>query len=146
MLNASLCDYSDAYILVERRTTVVGQGADDAAIAADRNDKEVVFKNCAPFIKSISKINNAEVDNAEDLHIVMSIYNSLVYKENYAKTSASLWQYHRDESNDNITGSESFKLKSNTDNTNNAGIANVKIVVTIKYLSNFWRELLKCHY
>ena len=49
MLNASLCDYSDAYILVERRTTVVGQGADDAAIAADRNDKEVVFKNCAPF-------------------------------------------------------------------------------------------------
>ena len=98
------------------------------------------------FIKSISKINNAEVDNAEDLHIVMSIYNSLVYKENYAKTSASLWQYHRDESNDNITGSESFKLKSNTYNTNNAGIANVKIVVTIKYLSNFWRELLKCHY
>ena len=50
MLNANLCDYSDAYILVEGRITVVGQGADDTAIAADRNNKKVVFKNCAPCL------------------------------------------------------------------------------------------------
>ena len=51
MLNASFCDYSDAYILVEGIPTVAGQGADDAEIAADKNNKEIVFKNCAPFIK-----------------------------------------------------------------------------------------------
>ena len=47
MLDASLCDYSDAYVLVEGRITVFGQVVDAAAIAADRNYKEVVFKNCA---------------------------------------------------------------------------------------------------
>ena len=51
MLNASFCDYSDAYILVEGIPTVAGQGADDAEIVADKNNKEIVFKNCAPFIK-----------------------------------------------------------------------------------------------
>ena len=50
MQNASLCDYSNAYILVEGRITVAGQEANVAVIATDRNDKEVVFKNCAPFI------------------------------------------------------------------------------------------------
>ena len=63
MLNASLYDYSDAYIFLEGRVTVVGQGANAAAIAADINIKEVVLKNCAPFTNSISKTNNAEVDN-----------------------------------------------------------------------------------
>ena len=55
MLNASQCDYSDVYTLVEGKITVVGQGANAAEIAADRNNKEAVFKNCAPFIKCISK-------------------------------------------------------------------------------------------
>ena len=54
MLNTSLCDYSDAYIPVEGRIIVVGQGANDAAITADRNNKEVAFKNCAPFINSLN--------------------------------------------------------------------------------------------
>ena len=90
MLNASLCDYTYAYILVAGRITVVGQGADTAEITADRNNKEVVFKNCAPFIKCICKINNAEVDNAEHLDNVMPMYKLLEYSENYAKTSASL--------------------------------------------------------
>ena len=79
MLNASLCDQSDKYILLIRRITVVGQGANNAAIAADINDKEVVFKTCASFIKCIGKINNAEVDNAEGLDIVMPMYNLLEY-------------------------------------------------------------------
>ena len=51
MLKANLCDYSDAYILVKETTTVVGQRANDAAIAADRNNKEVIFKNCTSFSK-----------------------------------------------------------------------------------------------
>ena len=67
-LNASLCDYNDTYRLAEGRITAVGQGADG-------NDKEVVFQNCAPFTSCISKINNAEVDNAKDLDIVMPMYN-----------------------------------------------------------------------
>ena len=62
--------------------------------------------------------------------------------ENYAKISASLWQYCGDEPNDNIIDSKSFKVKSSiTDNTNNSGIANVKIVVPVKYLTNSWRTL-----
>ena len=70
----------------------------------------------------------------------MPIYNLLEYSENYAKTLASLWQYCRDEPDDNIADSKSFKFKSSiTNNTNNAGIANVKIIVPLKHLSNFWR-------
>ena len=74
MVNAILCDYSDAYISVEGKITIVGKGANAAKIAADRNNKEVVFKNCAPFIKCISKTNNAEID-AEDLDIVIPMHN-----------------------------------------------------------------------
>ena len=106
MVNGSLCGYSDAYILVEGRITAVGQGADDAAIAAGRNNKEVIFKNCALFIRCISKIYNAEVDNAEDLDIVMPMYNLLEYSENYAKTSCSLWQYCIAESSDDTSDSK----------------------------------------
>ena len=91
--------------------TVVGQWADDAAIAADRSNKEVVSKSCAPFIKCMSKIDNAEADNAGDLDIVMPMYNLLDYSENDAKTSASLWQYCRDEADDNITYSKFFEFK-----------------------------------
>ena len=71
----------------------------------------------------------------------MPMYNLLEHSDNYAKTSASLWQYCKDETEvDDITNSKSFKFKSSiTDNPNNDGIANVKIVVPLKYLSNFWR-------
>ena len=60
-------------MLVKGIITVVGKEADTAPIAADRNDKELVFRKCAPFIDCISKINN----NAEDLDIVMSMYSLL---------------------------------------------------------------------
>ena len=140
ILNASFCDHNITYILVEGRITVVRRGADAAAFAADRNNKGVVFKNCAPFVKCINKINNAEVDNAEDLDIVMPMYNLFEYSKNYAKSSASLWRYCRNEPDDNITDSKSFKFKSSiTDNSNNDDIANLKIVVPFKYLSDFWR-------
>ena len=142
MLNESLCYYEDVCILVEGKITIVRRGANNAEIAADRNNKEVVFESCALFIKCMSKINNTEVDNAEDLDIVMPMYNLLEYSENYAKASASLCQNYRDEPDDNKIDSKLFKFKSNiTDNTNNAGTANVKVVVPLKYLSNFWRTL-----
>ena len=75
MLKSSICDYSHVYILVKGTITVVGQGANDAAIATDRNDKEENFKNCAAFIGCISKINKAQIDNAKDLDIVMPMYS-----------------------------------------------------------------------
>ena len=88
VLSPGLWDYSDAYILVEGKKTVAGQEGNSAEIGGDRNNKEVVFKNYAAFIRCISKINNAEVDHAEILDIVMPMYNLLEYSENYVKTLA----------------------------------------------------------
>ena len=62
MLKSSLCDSSNAYILVKVTTTVFGQEANNDAIIADRNNKQVILKNCGPFIECISKISNTQVD------------------------------------------------------------------------------------
>ena len=96
MLKSSLCDYSDAYILVKGTITIAGAGDDAETRQADERDKGVAFKNCAPF----------------------TMYNLIEYSNNYAKTSGSLWQYFRDEPNDNLADSESFK--SNKDNRKNS--------------------------
>ena len=66
MLKSSLCDYSDAYILVKGTITIEGAGANVAARQAVERDKGVAFKNCAPFINCISEINNTQIDNAKD--------------------------------------------------------------------------------
>ena len=71
----------------------------------------MTFKNCVPFTKCISRINNAAIDNAQDINIVMPRYNLIEYSDNYSKKSASLWQYYKDDPNDNITQYESFKSK-----------------------------------
>ena len=75
MLKSSLCDYSDAYILVKGTITINGRGGDDVARRADERDKGVSFKNCAPFINCMSEINNTQIDNAKDIDIVMPMYN-----------------------------------------------------------------------
>ena len=75
MLKSSLCDYSDAYILVKGKITIIGRGVDAAARRADERDKGVAFKNCAPFTNCISEINNTQVDDAKDINIVMPMYN-----------------------------------------------------------------------
>ena len=106
MLKSSLCDYSDAYILVKGTITINGAGADAAARQADERDKGVAFKNCAPFTNCISEINNTQIDNAKDIYIVIPMYNLIEYSDNYAKTTGSLWQYFRDEPNDDIEDSE----------------------------------------
>ena len=141
MLKSTLCDYSDVYILVTGTTTITGAGVDAAARQADARDKGI-FKNCPPFINCKTEINNTEIDNAKDIDIVMPMYNLIEYSNNYSKTSGSLWQYYRDEPNDNVTDSESFKSKLKIKKTPAEGnLKNVEIFVPLKYLSNFWRTL-----
>ena len=112
--------------------------------------KKIIFKNCAPFVNYISRINNTQVDDADDIDVVM--HNLIEYSENYLKTSGSLWQYCRDESalvDNTITDfnaanatTDSFKIKEKmTGQTGNSGTKNVEIMVPLKFLSNFWRTL-----
>ena len=75
MLRSSLCDYSNAHILVSGNITITGAGADDAAKRLDGRSKGVIFRNCAPFAECISEINNTQIDNAKYLNVVMPIYN-----------------------------------------------------------------------
>ena len=110
MLKSILCDYSDTYILVKGTITINGAGANAAARQADERDKGVAFKNYAPFTNCISEINNTQLDNAKDIDAVMPMYNLVEYSDNYSKTSGSLRQYYRDEPNNNLTDSESFKF------------------------------------
>ena len=93
MLKSSMCDYSDAYILVKGKITITGEGDDAAARQADERDKGVAFKNCAPFTNCISETNNTQIDNYKDNDIIMPMYNLIEYSDNYSKTSGSLWQY-----------------------------------------------------
>ena len=89
MLNSSLCDYSNAYILVKGKITITGTVANAATRQADERDKGVAFKNCPPFINCISDINNTQVGNAKDIDIVMPMYSLIEYSDNYAKTTGS---------------------------------------------------------
>ena len=75
MLKSSLCDCSDANVLVKGRITITGAGADAPARQADERDKGVAFKHCAPFTNCISEINNTQIENAKDIDIVMPMYN-----------------------------------------------------------------------
>ena len=143
MLRSNLCDYADSYILVKGTLAITGAGDDAAARRADERNKGVTFKNCAPFTKYISRINNTDIDNAHDFDIVMPMYNLIEYSDNYLKTSGRLWQYYKDHPNDSLADSESFKLKVKiTVNTPAAGnTKDLEIIVPSKHLSNFWRTL-----
>ena len=150
MLKSSLTDYSDAYILVEGNITVNNTSAADSD--ANNTNEKVIFKRCAPFTNFISEIINTEVDNAKDTNIVMPVYNSIEYSDDYSKTSASLWQYFKDipavNDNGNIvefngasaTDLFSFKAKIKGQTDDNGRINNVEIMVPLNYFSNFWRN------
>ena len=112
MLKSSLCDYSDAYILVKGTITVNNTAA--AGAAANNTNKKVIFKNSAPFTNCISEINNTQIDNAKDIHIVMPMYNLIEYSDNYAKTTGSLWQYCKDISARNANGKIAIFAENNT--------------------------------
>ena len=138
MLRSDLCNFSDAFIVVKGEITVTNQ--DNA-----KRNKAVAFKNNVPFINCISKINGAKIDNAEDLDVVMPMYNLLEYSKNYRKTTGSFWNYYRDEQSNPLSfDSKSFKYKTSiTGNTKNNGDGKneTEVVIPLKYLSNFWRNL-----
>ena len=85
MLRSSLCDYSDAYILVKGNVSV-NNTAGAAAAAANNTNKKLIFKNCAPFTNFIRKINNTQIDNTEYIDMLMPMYNLIEYSDNYSKT------------------------------------------------------------
>ena len=90
MLRSNLCDYADSYIIIKDTITITGDGDDTAARQADERDKGVTFKNCAPFTKCISRINNTDIDNAHDIDTVMPMYNLIEYSDNYSK---NFWKF-----------------------------------------------------
>ena len=142
VLKPNLCDYEEAYILVDG--TVRGTGGN--------NNTRLALKNCAPFTKCNLEINDEHVDTAENLDIVMRMYNLIEYSDNYQDSSATLYQYKLDEppednAIDDLTANNlsSFKYKISLLGDENVGGGivrlNVKVVVPLKYLSNFFRSL-----
>ena len=138
LLESSLCDYSHAYILVTWNITATPNNA----------ATQVVFKNCAPFEKCRTEINETFIDEADFINITMPMYNVTEYSINYSSTSGSLCHFGRDEiiNNADATNDDnvpSFKHKACLiGNTEKNGTKNgVKIAVPLKYLSNFWRSL-----
>ena len=167
MLQSDLCDYSDAYILINGLITVAGNNP------RDRQNRPVILKNNAPFVSCITRINGELIEDADDLDIVMPMYNLLEYSKNYRKTIGSLYNYYRDElindqndnfSNINVINSSPFqyenKILDNTYNVNSThvaagggrennpnyranlyGTSNVILAIPLKYLGNSWRAL-----
>ena len=107
MLRSDLCDYADAYILVNGATTVTAPAGTNNI--RDKKNRPVILKNNAPFLSCITRINNEFIEDADDLDIVMPMYNLLEYSKNYRKTIGSLYNYYRDElSDDNIPAGNAF--------------------------------------
>ena len=104
---------SDAHIVLKGTIDLLAAAADEN----DKTEKNVAFTNNAPFRSCVSKITSTLINNAEDLDIVMPMYNLLEYSQNYSMTSGSLWNYFRDEIDDvddvddNPPEGTSFKYK-----------------------------------
>ena len=165
MLRSNLCDYSDAYILVKGTITVTAPGANNNANnIRDKRNRPLILKNNAAFVSCITRINSELIEDADDLDIVMSMYNLLEYSKNYRKTIGSLYNYYRDELSDDaddnnfdnikVINSNTFKYKNkitcNTYNlnagalsydVNKNGTQEVELAIPLKYLGNFWRAL-----
>ena len=106
-----MCDYSDAHIAVKGTTDLLPAAA---ANESDKTEKNVAFKNNAPFRSCISKINSILIDTAGDLDIIMPMYNLLKYSKNYSMASEGLWNCYRDKIDnvdDNASDDKSFKYK-----------------------------------
>ena len=146
VLKPNLCDYAEAYILVDG--TIRATNAVNATRSA--------LKIFSPFGKCNLEINDEHVDTAENLDIVMPLYNLIEYSNNYQDSSATLYQYKRDKPPEanavaDLTADNSDSLKykvkllGNIDQVNpdaaHLGRLNVKVVVSLKYLSNFFRSL-----
>ena len=148
VLKPNLCDYADAYILV------------DGSIRVGNvlNDTRLALKNCTPFTKCNLEINDEHVDTAENIDMVMPMYNLIEYSDNYQDSSATLYKYKRDETPENnavaaltADNSDSFKYKIKLlgniplldADAARVGRLNVKVVVPflVTFLSNFFRSL-----
>ena len=144
VLKSNISDYNDAYILVRGDITVI------VVIAAPT--KQVAFKNYAIFTIRITKTDGTTIDDAEDLYLVLPMFNLIEYSPNYFETTGSLWFYSKHEAtgfnvditNDNNLKSFEYKTKL-SGNTAAAGangiLKNARISVPLNYLSNFWRSL-----
>ena len=95
MLKSSLCNYSDAYILVSGTIKITGVGADDAGKRLDKSNKEIVSKNNAPVIDWLSEESKEIPNKSKDLYVVIPMYNLIGYSNNYSKISGRLWKYYR---------------------------------------------------
>ena len=172
MLRSNLGDYSDAYILVKGTITVTAPGVNNNANnIRDKRNRPLILKNNAPFVSCITRTNGELIEDADDLDIVMPIYNLLEYSKNYRKTIGSLYNYYRDELSDDaddnikVVNLNTFKYKNkiigntydvdaripNPDgagqidnpiyNVNKNGAQEVELAIPLKYLGNFWRAL-----
>ena len=141
-MKSNLCDYAEAYILVDGTIRA----------AATNGNTRLALKNCAPFTKCNLEINDEHVDTAENLDITMPMYNLIEYSDNYQDSSATLYQYKRDEPPEDdavadltADNSSSFKYKlkllGNQVLDGNIAKRSVKVVIPLKYLSNFFRSL-----
>ena len=163
MLRSNLCHYSDTYILVKGTITVTAPGANnDANNVRDKRNRPLILKNNAPFVSCITRINGELIEDADDLDIVMSMYNLLEYSKNYRKTIGSLYNYYGDELSDDtddnnfdnikVVNSEAFEYKNkiigNTYNVNadadgyganKNSTQEAELAIPLKYLGNFWR-------
>ena len=162
MLGSDLCDYANVYILVNGTITFTANAG--ANNMRDKKDRPLILKNNAPFVSCITKINNELIEDAEDLDIVMPMYNLLEYGKNYKKTVGSFYNYYRDELscddidnnfvNIGVVNSDGFRYKnkifgntydvaaadSNYD-ADKEGAQKIELAIPLKYLGNFWRAL-----
>ena len=144
MLRSDLCDFSDAYFVAKEDITLTKTTNRDFI---DIRNRSLRFKNNAPFTNCTSKIKNVLIDDVENLDAVMSMYNLLEYSKNYRKTTGSLWNYYRDESNDfpannynasPLTNCEFFKYRSSI-----TGKHQMQIKKMVKTLSKEIQRLRK---
>ena len=118
MLRSNLCDYSDAYILVKGTITVTALGVNNNANnIRDIKNRPVILKNNAPFVSCITRINGELIEDANDLDIVIPMYNVLEYSKNYRKTIGSLYNYYRDELSDDADDNNFDNIKVVNSNT-----------------------------
>ena len=118
MLRSNLCDYSDAYILVQGKIVITAPGANNNANnIRDKRNRSLMLKNNAPFVSCITRINGQLIEDADDLDIVMPMYNLFEYSKNYRKTIGSLYNYYRDELSDDADDNNFDNIKVVNSNT-----------------------------
>ena len=165
-LRSNLCDYSDAYILVKGTYILVTAPGvnNNANNIRDKRNRPLILKNNTPFVSCITRINGELIEDANDLDIVIPMYNLLEYSKNYRKTIGSLYNYYRDELSDDVddnnfdnikvVNSNTFKYKNKiTGNIYNVDVGvdgydvnknrkqEIELAIPLKYLGNFWRAL-----